>query len=78
VFTPHRIEIHTKARYGYSSINMHGYILELTNPFLAGGLGGTIYYGTEGDREYSFEAINLNSPDICRREVTIKRLVDKL
>ena len=57
---------------------MHEYILEPTNPFLAGGLGGTIRQSTEGDRQNTYEGIDLRSSDICRREVTVKRLADKL
>ncbi|CAG8586996.1 2973_t:CDS:2, partial [Paraglomus occultum] len=43
-----------------------------------GGLGGTKYMGTEGDRIGTYEGINLSSPDICLRVQTIQKLVEKI
>ncbi|GBC03499.1 hypothetical protein RclHR1_05150009 [Rhizophagus clarus] len=42
------------------------------------GAGGTKYGRTEGDRVGNYEGIDLNSSDICSREQTIQKLVDKI
>ncbi|PKC64275.1 hypothetical protein RhiirA1_462635 [Rhizophagus irregularis] len=43
-----------------------------------GGIGGTMILATEGERVGTYEGINLNSPDICHREQTIQKLVEKI
>jgi hypothetical protein len=53
------------------------YQLILISHFI-GGVGGTKYGRTEGDRVGTYEGIDLNSSDICRREQTIQKLVDKI
>ncbi|CAB4446762.1 unnamed protein product [Rhizophagus irregularis] len=42
-----------------------------------GGIGGTMILATE-ERVGNYEGINLNSPDICHREQTIQKLVEKI
>ncbi|CAG8631908.1 3422_t:CDS:2, partial [Paraglomus occultum] len=43
-----------------------------------GGLGGTMYMGTEGDRIGTYEGIDLNNPEICLCEQTIQKLAEKI
>ncbi|UZO19713.1 uncharacterized protein OCT59_010986 [Rhizophagus irregularis] len=42
------------------------------------GIGGTMFLTTEGDGANSYEGIDLSSPDICKREQTIHKLVKKI
>jgi hypothetical protein len=43
-----------------------------------GGLGGTIFTTTEGNRVGNYEGIDLNSSDICSHGPTIQKLVRKI
>jgi hypothetical protein len=57
---------------------MHESTLELTNPSLAGGLGGTNFIPTSVTGAHDYEGIDIGSKENCLREPTIKRLADKL
>ena len=55
--------------------------LELVDTFFfVGGLGGTNYNSdqTEGRGVNTYEGIDINNPDICPREETLRKLVEKL
>jgi len=48
--------------------------------FFVGGLGGTIIktFQAEGRGVNTYEGIDINNPDICPREETLRKLVEKL
>jgi hypothetical protein len=53
------------------------YPILISHSFI-GGIGGTMFLTTEGDRVGNYEGIDLNSPDICRCDQTIQKLAEKI
>ena len=49
----------------------------LTHPNISLFIGGTMFVTTEGDRVGNYEGIDINSFDICNRDPTIQKLVNK-
>ncbi|RGB29701.1 hypothetical protein C1646_794910 [Rhizophagus diaphanus] len=70
----------SKSEYGYDNLKQKVPSVCYNLPYTPrqGGIGGTIFLTTEGGGANSYEGIDLSSPDICRREQTIYKLVEKI
>jgi hypothetical protein len=63
--------------YMFASFSYYPIAILISHSFI-GGIGGTMFLSAEGERVDNYEGIDLNSPDICRRDQTIQKLVEKI